>query len=93
MIIANASMTREQLRKAGASSQELNQLTQQVNDSSVQVQSFAEEEVRWDVGRQQYTEPGHFNYLRLTCCCLCSRKAAVIFLIRRSSCQGSVINL
>lgn len=43
MIIANASTTREQLHKAGATSQALNQLAQQVNDSSVQVQGFAEE--------------------------------------------------
>lgn len=43
MIIANASTTREQLHKAGAASQELNQLAQKVNDSSVQVQNFAEE--------------------------------------------------
>ncbi len=43
MIIANASTTREQLHKAGVTSQELNQLAQKVNDSSVQVQNFAEE--------------------------------------------------
>ncbi len=43
IIITNASATREQLHKAGATSQELNQLALQVNDSSVQVKDFAEE--------------------------------------------------
>ncbi len=42
-IITNAQTTREQLHKAGESSQELNQLAQQVNNSSAQVKSFAEE--------------------------------------------------
>lgn len=42
-IIANAQATQAQLHKAGASSQELNQLAQQVNNSSIKVKHFAEE--------------------------------------------------
>lgn len=42
-IIANARTTGEQLHKAGESSQKLNQLAQQVNDSSAKVKIFAEE--------------------------------------------------
>ena len=42
-IIANADITREQLQQARVISQELNQLAQQVNDSSAKVRRFAEE--------------------------------------------------
>lgn len=42
-IIANADTTREQLQQARVISQELNQLAQQVNDSSAKVRRFAEE--------------------------------------------------
>ena len=42
IIIANANTTREQLQQARVISQELNQLAQQVNDSSAKVRSFAE---------------------------------------------------
>ncbi|NLY12391.1 MAG: methyl-accepting chemotaxis protein [Gammaproteobacteria bacterium] len=42
-IIANAQATQAQLHKAGASSQELNQLARQVNNSSIKVKHFAEE--------------------------------------------------
>lgn len=43
IIIANATSTRQQLRKAGDTSQKLNLLAQQVNESSNQVKYFAEE--------------------------------------------------
>lgn len=42
-IITNADTTREQLQQARVISQELNQLAQQVNDSSAKVRRFAEE--------------------------------------------------